>query len=154
LVPAVFELGDWPAEFAYPAQIGVFLALGVLVQWAPIKLRLVPSSVKRRRAARLAREQFITQGLHSTANRAGVLLFVAVGERYVEILADHGIAANVDNAAWQRIVDAFIADVRAGRIGEGFVKAVNACGTVMARHFPPEPEKTSQLPNNLIEISP
>ena len=72
----------------------------------------------------------------------------------IEILADNGIAAKVDNAAWQRIVDAFIADLRAGRIGEGFVKAVDACGTVMAQHFPHEHEETSQLPNNLIEISP
>lgn len=154
LVPAFFELGNWPEQFAYPVQIGVFLALSVIVQWSPIKLRLIPRAVKRRRATRLAREQFITRGLHSTPNRVGVLLFVAVGERYVEILADQGIAAKVDNAEWQRIVDAFVTDVHADRIGEGFVGTVDACSAVMAQHFPPEPETTSLLPNNLIEISP
>ncbi len=72
----------------------------------------------------------------------------------MEILADQGIAAKVDNAAWQRIVDAFVTDVRAGRIGKGFVGAVDSCSAIMAEHFPAVPESTSRLPNKLIEISP
>lgn len=154
LVPAAFMLGDWPPGWTYGAQVLVFLVLAVIVQWTPLKLWLIPRAVKQRRAARLAREVFITQGLHLMPNRAGVLLFVSAGERYVEILADRGIAERVDDAAWQRVVDGFIVDVREGRIGEGFVRAVEQCSGLMAEHFPPEPDQISLLPDHIIEIDP
>jgi putative membrane protein len=152
LVPAVFVVGDWPLSWAYSTQVLVFLALALVVQWPPLKLRLIPKAVKQRRAARLAREVFITRGLQLLPNRAGVLLFVSAGERYVEILADQGIAAVVDDARWQGIVDGFVAKVRAGRIGEGFVQAIEQCSALMAGHFPPESDQISLLPDHLIEI--
>jgi putative membrane protein len=152
LVPAAFVVGDWPLSWAYSTQVLVFLALALIVQWPPLKLRLIPKAVKQRRAERLAREVFITRGLHLMPNRAGVLLFVSAGERYVEILADQGIASVVDDAQWQGIVDGFVDNVRAGRIGEGFVQAIEQCSTLMAEHFPPEPDQISLLPDHLIEI--
>ena len=39
--------------------------------------------------------QFLAHGLHKTENRTGVLIFAAVAERYVEIIADAGINAKV-----------------------------------------------------------
>jgi putative membrane protein len=152
LVPAAFVVGDWPLSWAYSTQVLVFLALALIVQWPPLKLRLIPKAVKRRRAERLAREVFITRGLHLMPNRAGVLLFVSAGERYVEILADQGIASVVDDAQWQGIVDGFVDNVRAGRIGEGFVQAIEQCSALMAERFPPEPDQISLLPDHLIEI--
>ena len=57
---------------------------------------------QRRRASRLAREQFFEPGLHLTRARTGVLIFVAVAEHYVEIIADEGINALVAPAPGTR----------------------------------------------------
>jgi putative membrane protein len=133
-------------------QIAVFATLALLFLWTPVTMWLVPRAVKLQRAARLAREQFYARGLHETAERHGVLLFVAVAERYVEIIADRGIHARVPEGAWDGIVASFTATVRAGRIADGFVAAVEGCGALLAEQFPRRPDDKDELTNRLIEI--
>jgi putative membrane protein len=133
-------------------QIAVFATLSLLFLWTPVTMALVPRAVKLQRAARLAREQFYARGLHETAERHGVLLFVAVAERYVEIIADRGIHARVPEGAWDGIVAEFTGRVRAGRIAEGFVAAVEGCGALLAEQFPRRPDDKDELTNRLIEI--
>jgi putative membrane protein len=40
---------------------------------------------------------------------------------------------------WQSAVDALVAHLRDGRIAEGFITAIEACGNVLAAHFPRTP---------------
>ena len=80
------------------------------------------------------------------------MLFVAVGERYVEILADRGVHEHVDNAEWERIIADFTAQVKSGRITDGFIGAIDACTDIMAKYFPGNPDDTNELPNRLVEI--
>jgi hypothetical protein len=74
----------------------------------------VPDSIKRRRAGRLAHEQFFEQRLHLTRARTGVLIFVSVAEHYVEIIADQGFNALVPPGTWDKAVSNFVEPVRAG----------------------------------------
>ncbi|MCB1877515.1 MAG: TPM domain-containing protein [Chromatiales bacterium] len=151
-VPAVYAGLDW--EQAYMLQVAVFFVLASLFRWEPIKMCLIPAAVKRRRAYRLAREQFTNLGLHLTPRRAGVLLFVSAAERYVEILADQGIAEKVDNTRWQGVIDEFVAAVRAGNIAVGMERGVERCAALMTEAFPPESNQVDLLPNHLVEIGP
>lgn len=136
----------------YLAQLAVFIGVAVLLLLPPLRHRLVPKFLKRQRARRLAREQFVAQGVHVTRERAGVLLFVAEAERYVEILADAGINAKVAPDAWQHIVDDFLAAVRDDRTADGLVGAINACGDLLATHFPADAQDKNELPDRLVEI--
>lgn len=133
-------------------QLATFLALALLFRWTPLKMRLIPQAVKRRRAARSAREQFLARGVHNTEDRCGVLLFVSVAEHYVEILADRAINEKVDQAAWDAIVTAFVASVKQGEVAAGFEQAVSACGDLLATHFPAAPGSRNELSDHLIEI--
>lgn len=133
-------------------QLSSFLVLSILFRWPPLKMRLIPKPTKLRRAARSAREQFLEQGLHHTRDRNGLLIYVSVGERYVEILADKGINDRVDQAQWDAIVADFVQAVKAGEIAEGFEKAVAACGAILAEHFPANPGDKNELPDHLIEL--
>ena len=128
----------------------VILNLPLIGIW--VKMLLVPRAVKQRRASRLAHQLFLDLGLSSTKERTGVLLFVSAAEHYVEIIADRGIQQHVDNAVWDGIVAAFVADVRGGRIADGFVEAIEACTKVMAEHHPWHADDVNELPNRLIEI--
>lgn len=145
-------LGDDPMRLAQ-AQILLFALLGIALQWEslglPLAMRLLPERVKRANAARLAHAQFSELGIHRTTERAGVLLFVSLAEHHVEILADRGIAERVDPAAWQAIVDRFTADARAGRIVDGYLAAIEACGALLAEHFPRSPDDRNELPDAL-----
>ena len=133
-------------------QLATFVVLAALGWWRPVRMALVPTRVKKARAARLAHEQFFVQRLHETAGRTGVLIFVSVAERHVEIIADVGISKLVGNEVWQRAVDHFVANVKAGRIAEGFIGAIEQCGGVLIGHFPAGDRNPDELPDHLIEI--
>lgn len=136
----------------YVAQLATFLGLAMLLRWTPIKMRLIPNWVKRRRASRLAREQFFAHRLHMTRDRTGVLLFVSLAERYVEIIADKGIHEKVGADAWDAIVAEFVHKVKIGTIEEGFTTAIARCGALLATHFPRPPDDQDELPDRLVEI--
>lgn len=151
LVQGPLSLSFGLTEF-YTAQVLTFLALVIVFRWPPLKLSLVPKRVKEERARRLAHQLFIDLGLSSTRQRTGAMLFVSAAEHYVEIIVDRGIRERVDDAVWEGIITAFVADVRAGRIGDGFVRAIEATTAVIGEHFPWHPEDTNELPNRLVVI--
>src|SRR6184192_101357 len=94
----------------------------------PVRLALVPQSVKHARAHRRAVEQFLAQNLHSTVGRTGVLIFVSVAERHAEILADAAIHEKVPEGAWDAIVADLTDHIGRGQAGDGFVRAIAAVG--------------------------
>ena len=153
LVPvALLFLPVWLTPFeGLLLQWGVLLVLAVLFRLKPVQFRVVPRRLQRMRAAGLARQAFLEQGLHRTRGGTGLMIFVSEAAHYVEILADQGIARHVDDSEWQTIVDAFIARVKAGRVAEGFQECVAACGDKLATHVPATEQK-NELPNHLIML--
>jgi putative membrane protein len=144
----------WPIQHIYLLQIVVFVALVVILMQRPLRLALVPRSVKHARAHRRAVEQFLAQNLHTTPGHTGVLIFVSEAERYVEIVADAGIHAKVPESTWQTIVHDLTDHIGQGRACEGFVRAIDAVGGHLAHHFPPGPRDPSArgLTNHLIVL--
>jgi putative membrane protein len=154
MLPGLIELFRLPAPLAsaYFSQVMLFVAVLLLLQWEPLKLMLVPRALKQARARRMAREQFFTRNLHLTRERTGVLIFVSLAERHVEIIADEGINRSVPEGAWDGVVARFVERVKAGHTAEGFLETIEACGSYLAEHFPPRPDDTNELPDPLVEI--
>lgn len=139
-------------QWIFLIQLLVFLAL-LAIAWHPaIRLLLVPKSILRANTRRRASEQFLAQNLHTTVGRTGVLIFLSVAEKRVEIIADSGIGAHVDKATWQEIVDDFTADISAGRAVDGFERAIGRIGDLLSRHFPPGVGDPNELPDHLIVL--
>lgn len=136
----------------YLVQLAALVLLVPLFNWRPVMMRLVPPAMRRACAARLAREQFFSRGLHLTPERGGLLLFVSDAEHYVEIIADTGIDRKVPPGAWDAIVAEFTRQVRDGKAAEGFIAAVTTCGALLAEHLPATAENPNRLPDVLIEI--
>ena len=153
-IPGIGLAAGFSYKALYTLQVFSFFTLALGFRWMPLRVLLIPESVKMRRASRLAREQFMTLGLHRTPNRSGVLFFVSVAEDYVEIVADDGVTQVVDEALWQQIVDKYVSAVRDGRVGEGMVGAIDQCTELMAKHFPPGEDEHKLLPDHLIQIAP
>lgn len=137
----------------YQIQLLVFIVLTVLLLSLPgLHLQLIPQRVKHAHASRLAAAQFYSQGVQLTSHHSGVLFFVSLAERYVEIVADKGIHEKLGEAHWQGIIDLFVTQVRRGKVVDGFVDAIGACGAAMAEHYPPDPANTNELSDGLIEL--
>lgn len=137
----------------FAGQVAVFAILALICRIPEIRFALVPKSIRHQRASRLARQMFLDLGLTETEDRNAVLLFAAMGERYVEIIADVGLQQRLDKPeVWDEIVERFVASVRAGEIGEGFTQAIDGCADVMAKHFPNRDDAPNRFPDRLIEI--
>jgi putative membrane protein len=114
----------------------LFIALGLVLDWLPLRLRTVPGSIKRQHARQLAHREFAIRIVGSSQHRNGVLFFVSLGEHYVEVLADHEIHKRVASDTWEDLVARFIAAVRANRLADGFIAAVEECGATLEKHYP------------------
>lgn len=125
------------------------LLLGALL-WYGRGGRFVPGFVKRRRAHEAALREFTARGLTRTKERTGVLLYVALQERYAEIIADTGIDGLVDQETWRGIIEPLIAAAREDRLTEGLIAAVDGVGAVLAQHVPPVPGDVDELQNKVI----
>lgn len=132
-------------------QLIEFIALAFVFRWRPLKHLLVPKRVKFTRAALVAKEQFLDQGLHHTQGETGVLIFVSEAERYAEILADRGINNLVPDDAWDNILNQLLAQIKANNTESGLVEAINACGDLLAEHVPATGDK-NELDNHLVII--
>jgi putative membrane protein len=155
LFPGACRLGGLPMSWVhlYQIQLLIFIGLAILLLSAPgLHLKLIPQHVKHAHASRLAQAQFYLQGVQLTAHHSGVLFFVSLAERYVEIVADKGIHERLGEEHWRGIIDRFVAQVRQGRVVDGFVDAIGACGAAMSEHYPPDPNETNQLSDGLIEL--
>jgi putative membrane protein len=112
--------------------------------------RFVPGFVKRGRAHDVALREFTARGLTRTKGRTGVLIYVALQERYAEILADTGIDGLVEKDSWGAIIEPLLAAARDDRLTEGLIAAVGAVGSVLAQHAPPVPDDVDELSNRVI----
>jgi putative membrane protein len=142
----------WPVQWIFLTQLVVFGLLLMALLPRSVRFALVPRALKHQRAHRRAVEQFLTQNLHTTEGRTGVLLFISVAERYVEVLADARINARVPVGTWQGIVDELTAGIGEGRAAEALIAAISSVGGLLAAHFPPGTTDPNELPNHLIVL--
>lgn len=133
-------------------QALIFVIAFLIASWPPIRRRLTPPALRRSRVRRAALQQFMAHGLHMTQDRTGVMIYAALGERQVEVIADQGIHARVDDSVWVAAVNNLTAAMRRGAPAEGFEIAVAQVGAVLAEHFPPRPLNPDELPNRLVEM--
>jgi putative membrane protein len=136
----------------FVAQIVIFAALYLLFSESKLHRFLVPRRIRRAQAHRTAMEQFMIRGMARKKNRAGILIFVSLEERYARIVADEGIGGQVAERVWQDAVDALLERASAGAIADGFIAAVEHCGRILAEHFPPGSSDEDELPDRIYVI--
>ncbi|UTD26118.1 TPM domain-containing protein [Bradyrhizobium sp. WD16] len=134
------------------AQILLFVVLAGVLSRPALRVALMPRAARRAVAYRMATEQFASRGIARKADRCGILIFVSLAEHYARIVADDGIAAKVPQAEWQQAVDLLVAHAREGRIGDGFVAAIELCGDKLASHFPRQGAPRDELPDRIYLI--
>lgn len=94
-----------------------------------------------------AHEVFAQFRVWDTELRNGVLIYVLVADRDVEIVADRGAAAAIPSAGWDSATKAMEEHFRAGRFREGAIAGVDAVANLLAKPFPARAGNRDELPN-------
>jgi uncharacterized membrane protein len=96
-----------------------------------------------------ARQVFAANGVWNTAENNGVLVYLLLADRRVEIVADRGIASKVDEAEWAAVCRMMESHFREGRFEAGALAGVDAVTELLTRHFPgggPRPNELQDRP--------
>ncbi len=154
-----FWLG-WNAEptraqimlYLFAKLAGTFLVVRLLLAWRPLRMGLTPGWTKTRRVRRRAIILFRAACEMRTSGRTGVLVYLSLAEHRAEIVADRAITEKVEAEVWGEAMAALVAEVKAGRPGEGLAKAVERIGAVLAGVLPPADANPNELPDRLVEL--
>jgi uncharacterized membrane protein len=82
-----------------------------------------------------------------TAHNNGVLIYLLLADRKVEIVADRGIDASVGAEGWRTISAAMEADFRGGNFSGGVIRGIHAVSRDLARFFPRHGASPNELPD-------
>lgn len=150
---AAREVSTGQALGAYAViQAVVFLSVYLITRIPVVTRWVTPRAIRRARTRNAAVQQFLAHGLHVTEARTGVLIFAALADHQVEIVADEGIHARVDQTVWGDAAEALSQGLKRGDAAAGFEAAVGLCGEVLADHFPPRPSNPNEVADRLVVI--
>ncbi len=90
-------------------------------------------------------------GMTATAERNGILIFVAPENQKFAVLGDSGITSIVGTGPLDEIASAISAAFREARFTDGLVAAIEKAGDLLAAHFPSRQgaEEQNELPNTI-----
>jgi hypothetical protein len=103
--------------------------------------------LRRQTARERAIELFSVLRIWDTEQNCGVLVYVSLGDRDVEIVADRGINHRVGEARWQSICDGIRSELKLGQYEYGVIGGIRAISALLVENFPRLDEDQDELPN-------
>jgi uncharacterized membrane protein len=82
-----------------------------------------------------------------TAHNNGVLIYLLLADRQVEIIADRGIDTKVGAAGWEKISADMQTEFRAGHFERGVIQGIEAVSRQLVAHFPKHGAGKNELPD-------
>ncbi len=87
--------------------------------------------------------------MHKTANRNGVLIYLAAKNRKFAIIGDEGIHKIVPENYWDSIKNRMLEHFRENRFTEGLVEAITETGRQLKKNFPYQVNDVNELPDEI-----
>jgi uncharacterized membrane protein len=101
-------------------------------------------------AQKAAAEQFEKLGMTGTAERNGVLIYVAPASQSFAVIGDSGIHEKCGEPFWRDVASAMEGDFREGRFTDGILKGIARAGEALAAEFPrTEAPDANELPDEV-----
>ncbi|HEX5364260.1 MAG TPA: TPM domain-containing protein [Gallionella sp.] len=127
-------------ETLHDGQIRFAVEAGL--DWQP----LLAGQTARERAV----EVFSQLRVWDTEHNNGVLIYLLLADRDVEIVADRGIHARLGDEVWEAICSEMETAFREGRFEAGALAGIRAVGDHLNRHFPPRNGKPNEMPDSAV----
>lgn len=151
------NVGSRALRRAFPADTlaAITAATGALEGRHPGEIRFavedslpLPSLWRGLTPRQRALEVFAQLGVWDTRDNNGVLIYVLLADRDVEIVADRGVGAGqVPQAEWAQCCQVMETHFREGRFREGALAGIEAVAAVLAVHAPGPPDAGNELSN-------
>ena len=97
-------------------------------------------------------EVFSQLRVWDTEHNSGVLIYLQLVDRDIEIVADRGISARVEQHEWEAICRRMESAFRARRFEAGVLEGVAEITALLARHFPPRGANPDELPDRPVVL--
>lgn len=94
-----------------------------------------------------ARAVFAQLEVWDTEENTGVLLYVQLVDRRIEIVADRGIAERVSQPEWDAICRSMEIQFKSRQYLAGALEAIDAVTRILERHFPARRLNPNELPD-------
>lgn len=99
-------------------------------------------------ARQRAIEVFSRLGVWDTEHNNGVLIYLLLADRDVEIIADRGIHVRLGTEVWEAICREMEVAFRAGHFEAGVIAGIHAVGEHLTHHFPARSGKPNEMPDS------
>ena len=130
-------------------EIG-FDLLFFIGKWSFIRRLLLNDRDSAALAAQRAELEFYRAGIGRTQNKTGILLYLALQDHEVVVLADRGISEKLSAETWGEVVEMILQGIKSKDLALGLQNAVDKCGDILASHFPVSENDRNELSNHLI----
>ena len=118
-----------------------------------VEAGLHPLPLMRGRTARMrALEVFANLHVWDTEHNSGVLIYVQLVDRSIEIVADRGIAAKVAQHEWDAICRRMEDAYRKREFKAGTLAGIAEITQLLAAHFPPRADNPNELPDKPVVL--
>jgi uncharacterized membrane protein len=118
-----------------------------------IETSLAPARVWRGISGReRAIEVFADLRVWDTEHNSGVLIYLLLADHDIEIVADRGIAAQVEQSAWNAVAQEMEAAFRQGAFERGALQGIEHVSELLATHFPPLDRNPNELANRPVIV--
>jgi uncharacterized membrane protein len=98
-----------------------------------------------------AAEIFLQLKMHETANRNGVLIYVAMQHHELAVFADEGIYNKAGQQFWNNAVQTMISEFKKDNYAEGLVEVIHKTGQLLKTHFPYDSATyKNELPDDIV----
>ena len=87
-------------------------------------------------AVAAAQAEFLRLGMNQSAERNGVLIFVAPRARKFAVIGDVAVHAQCGDEFWRQLADAMGGYFRNAEFTPGIIHGVQKAGELLAKHFP------------------
>jgi hypothetical protein len=98
-------------------------------------------------------EMFSNLRVWDTEQNSGVLVYLLLADHDIEIVADRGIAARVDHAAWEAVAQTMEAAFRQGQFERGALEGIRRISELLAQNLPPSGDNPDELANRPLIVS-
>ena len=144
-----------PWEFAlwfFPVDVLVAFVLGVFISaWVTTLRRLLTArSTKRENVRRAARAAFHDLGISRTSGRNGILVYVSMFEKVVEVVTDVGIDEEELGDAWKAACAELGASVRGSPDLDRFIASLRSFGPILGEPMPRAEDDVNELPDEVV----
>ena len=100
-------------------------------------------------AVKAAQREFEKLGMTKTAERNGVLIYVAPRVRKFAIIGDSGVHQHCGDRFWSEVAGEMTVYFKRGEFSEGIIHGVRKAGDLLARHFPRGAGDKNELPDDI-----